>query len=264
MALTNETKIFKGLVDALNENLQLQRQYPENDVTTIPEYPEEGVDEPAIETINNKRFKDNLIVSMLLSTSGDEVTSSIHTNVYHLVVLFQLDDEELKTLDSLAIAAEFSHLEEDGKNIVYADCSDDVERAASLFSEIMQAVVGIPYEAVTSFMTTVVNITTKENEQKRLMKLANKQFVSLKAYYKLPNDDKQLERIVTKVEKFNKRADKYGYQRFNLDKQALTLSGSYIPREETADMSYWAKVCLAGRNGDLQGDFNGVCKMFKS
>lgn len=258
-----QIKVFHGLVETLRENLSLQENDMSREVITSVDYSrmmdENGTIGIEYQNLNIKPFEDNLITSCLLSSTGDELTPSIHTNLLHLIVLFTLDKEEQEKLQELSIASRFTHYDDGEKQLYYADCGDNVDEAAYLFSAVLQTVIGTSYEAVTEYNT--IQCFLKEDERKNRLKWANKGLSSLKAHYSLPNDTELFDEIRKKVEKYNVKADKYNYDRLILDAETKTLTGIFVPKKYTEKMGFVDSVKIDFRNGDIEGDFKDIMKM---
>lgn len=79
--------------------------------------------------------------------------------------------------------------------------------------------------------------------------------------YTLSNDSNVVAKILKKVEKYNKKATKHDYPLFTFNQDSMELKGDYQPKLETPDMSNFKAAMLAGRNGDLCGDFLEICKL---
>lgn len=87
-------------------------------------------------------------------------------------------------------------------------------------------------------------------------------FESMSIYYRLSPNPSVLCKIEKKVRQYNAKAEKKtGYDKIDLDMDTLTIRGSFSPKAETEDMSYFRKVLLAGENGDMQGDFRAIRKL---
>ncbi len=263
---STDSCIFKGLVEALKENLELQMKY-NNEVSTMVDYSafmdENGDICAEYDYMNIDLQSENIITSALFSSNGDELTPSIHTNLPHLVVYFSFNDEQLQKFRNLSVASQFVQLDEDGRYKCFVDCYSDVEMAAKLYSIVLQGVFGTAYDAVSEYSTQVIGFITLKDEQKRLMKNAKVSIAIMSAIYSLPSDDTLLQNVYLKVNDYNKKAKEYGYEAIEIDKSHNLLSGIFIPKEYSANMGVMAKTKLDFRNGDMAGDFEAICKLLK-
>lgn len=66
------------------------------------------------------------------------------------------------------------------------------------------------------------------------------------------------DKVAKMVERYNKRAEKKGYESsvLKFDDTSLKLSGLFTPKSESH--SYFGKLMESGNNADLSGDIKGI------
>lgn len=79
--------------------------------------------------------------------------------------------------------------------------------------------------------------------------------------YTLPNGSNTVSKILGMVNKYNQRALKYDYPLFDFNQSKMELKGNFRPKQITSGMNYFKQLHIAGRNGDLCGDFLKICKL---
>lgn len=79
--------------------------------------------------------------------------------------------------------------------------------------------------------------------------------------YALNSNSEAIAKALEKVNKYNQRAIKHGYPLFTFNQDTMVLKGEYRPKQESPEMNYFQKLHVAGRNGDLCGDFLKICKL---
>lgn len=82
--------------------------------------------------------------------------------------------------------------------------------------------------------------------------------------YTLSNNPSIVTVILEKVSKYNKRATKHGFPLIDFNQEKNELKGSFRPLLKTPGMNFFKELHLAGRNGDLCGDFLRICKLCES
>lgn len=79
--------------------------------------------------------------------------------------------------------------------------------------------------------------------------------------YTLSNNSGVIAKILEKVNKYNTKAQKYGFPTIKLNQETLIVEGDYRPLPETPDISFSKKMSIDWRNINMGDNFLEICKL---
>ncbi len=176
-AFLNENKTFRGLVEALQENLTMQTKKPKNFIETILDI-SKFLDED-----DNVRegYDDNLVYGELLNipitnclfkehNGAETFRGSMNDGLSHLMMQFFVTEGtvEFDKFRGLDVFSQFLD-EKNGKKHTYSiDCGSNAELAAEMYTKVLMTVFDADYDLYDTFMT--IGGMSKKNVQKQAKK----------------------------------------------------------------------------------------------
>ena len=175
-AFLNDNKSFRGLGEALQENIERQLKNPKTMIETtldISKFMDEddnirdGYDEDVVYNLMNVPITNCLF----REHNGAEIfAGTMNDGEAHLMMQFYVTEgteeyDKFKALDTLSLFVE----EKNGKIHSYSvDCGNNVELAAETYTKVLMTAFDADYDLYDSFMT--VEGTSKKDAQKQAKK----------------------------------------------------------------------------------------------
>lgn len=75
--------------------------------------------------------------------------------------------------------------------------------------------------------------------------------------YHIPSNN--LSKVIRMIEKYNKKAEEWGYETLAYNEQTMTFTGSFTEKNEAN--GFWAESKEVYRNGYLKEDFEKIVKL---
>lgn len=172
----NENKAFRGLVEALQENLTLQAKKPKSIIETTLDISKfmdeddnikEGYDEDVVYNLMNVPVTNCLFKE---HNGAETFRGSMNDGLSHLMMQFFVTEgtEEFDKFKGLDISSQFVY-DKSGKIHAYSiDCGSNAEFAAEVYTKVLMTAFGADYDLYDTFMT--VEGMSKKDAQKQAKK----------------------------------------------------------------------------------------------
>lgn len=168
-----------------------------------------------------------------------------YTNKPSLGIGFVVSKEQEKALLASSVA-EYMELDNTSTDLAYcSSCEDDVEKAVKIILTVY-----------TDVYRCSIQPKVSVEQSSRFPKSFSDIYNPISFAFKLPKTT-DIVALEKQVERFNKRADKYGHKPIEYDKKGFFICGIF-EREQEEGLGFFADLKAAGRNGDIMGELHRV------